>query len=278
MYWEDTFRNRTPAQQGRKQLFQRKKSSKTAPRKAFLLFIFLVAQLIFYSCDLFKLQEITVRGNNKTRTDEILKAAAFPLGKNLFEVSLRGVGERLMKLHWLKRIAAEKHYPSSIRIHVTERTPVLRARSVSRPSEKPCAVDEDGIVLEAAPDNALPLVYVPEEVRVGERISKERIAAALACYRWISDADRPFVLSVLVDRRFSITVSYDYMDNPTEIYLGQERNLTARTGKILAAMLKWCEDRGKPVKYLNLKYPDKPALLFKDAKKETSPIIHAGIQ
>jgi cell division protein FtsQ len=71
-----------------------------------------------------KLEKVTVDGNHYLSEDEIIKAAALPLGESMFKLDLNGAVEKVKGMDWVDRVFIERRLPRSIVISVRERKPV----------------------------------------------------------------------------------------------------------------------------------------------------------
>jgi cell division protein FtsQ len=93
-----------------------------------------------------KLEKVTVDGNHYLTEDEIVKAAALPLGESMFKLDLNGALEKVKGLDWVDRVFIERRLPRSIVISVRERKP---AALLDR--GELYGVDNEGRVLPSAP-------------------------------------------------------------------------------------------------------------------------------
>jgi cell division protein FtsQ len=71
-----------------------------------------------------KLERVSVDGNHYLTEDEIVKAAALPLGESMFKLDLKQALERVRALGWADRVFIERRLPRSIVISVRERKPL----------------------------------------------------------------------------------------------------------------------------------------------------------
>ncbi len=73
---------------------------------------------------IFKITGVDVTGAEYIESEEILDTAAIEIGKNIFEVDLREVSEKLEAAFAAEDFTVYKRLPNSIRIYVDEKTPV----------------------------------------------------------------------------------------------------------------------------------------------------------
>jgi cell division protein FtsQ len=72
---------------------------------------------------LFALSRIDVRGNLRTRTEEVLAAVEPWRGRNVLALDLAAVAERLEGLPWVERVTLSKRLPDGLAITIGERKP-----------------------------------------------------------------------------------------------------------------------------------------------------------
>jgi cell division protein FtsQ len=120
---------------------------------------------------LFGLAAVRVEGTKALGRDEVLAAAAVRPGEPYLGLDLEAIRHRVEALPRVAAARVVRDYPASLRIVVTERTPVasVRRRTVS------WLVAADGTVLEAArqPPAGLPQVGsvpLPADVHPGSRL------------------------------------------------------------------------------------------------------------
>ncbi|NYI72101.1 cell division protein FtsQ [Naumannella cuiyingiana] len=85
-------------------------------------------------------RQVTVEGTSVLTPAQVGEAAAIPQGTPLVRVSESVIGERVAALPAVRRATVSRELPGTVRIVVTERTPVL----VTATEEGPRLVDADG--------------------------------------------------------------------------------------------------------------------------------------
>jgi cell division protein FtsQ len=103
-----------------------------------------------------KLEKVAVEGNKYLEEDEVVQAAALPLGESMFKLDLKAATQRVERLDWVKRVFIERRLPRTILISVRERTPVALLDNGSL-----YGLDGEGRILSPSPallQRDLPLV------------------------------------------------------------------------------------------------------------------------
>lgn len=122
-----------------------------------------------------KLEKVTVDGNHYLSEDEVIKAAALPLGESMFKLDLNGALEKVKAMDWVDRVFIERRLPRSIVISIRERKPAALLDNGEL-----YGVDAEGRVLPASPAllrEDLPLISgVPA---VAEAVGTTRAAETL---------------------------------------------------------------------------------------------------
>lgn len=93
---------------------------------------------------LFNLHEIDVSGNNKVKTDELIKVSQFTLGQNIFKFKLNKAGESIAEIPYVNSVLIERKLPGKIKITITESIPLGYVSC----NDKVLVVDKEGKVLE----------------------------------------------------------------------------------------------------------------------------------
>lgn len=100
---------------------------------------------------LLDVNEVVVEGNDRTSTDDLLATASVNPGDPLVDVDAGAVRERVLALPWIADARIERGWGGTVRVVVTERTPVA---SVARGDGSAVLVDVDGRVLAVTGDAA----------------------------------------------------------------------------------------------------------------------------
>ena len=74
----------------------------------------------------FALSGVAVTGERKTPQEQIVLAAAFPRGANVWLLDTAGARRRIEALPWVQTAAVRRSWPNRVRIDVVERSPVAR--------------------------------------------------------------------------------------------------------------------------------------------------------
>jgi len=106
----------------------------------------------------FAVQSIHVEGSVHTPSEAIDQITKRYVGSNLFQIDIAKVQKDLGELGWVQRIDIEKKLPDTLRIKITERTPVALVRT----GDRLLYVDGEGLgfaeLSPAVGDDDLPII------------------------------------------------------------------------------------------------------------------------
>lgn len=183
----------------------------------------IVAALILF----FKVQMVTVAGNQRYTTEEILDVAAIETGENMFLLNKHAVAGRITgQLPYVESVKINRSLPDTIVIQVMECEPVA---AVIQGSDA-WLVSESGKLLEKIPASSsgnylqikgcellLPTVSSQMELPSDGNVSKEQLLdlidqlrewGMLEQIRWIDCSD-PEVMVLRYAERFDVELLYD---------------------------------------------------------------------
>ena len=117
------------------------------------------ATIILYTpwVPLLDLREIAVRGASYIPQEEILRAAGFKVGENLFRLRVLHAGQAIARLPWVEHVSIHRTFLHGVTITVEEREPI--AAVVDPLGGKLLVLGEGGVLVgDATPDLRPPLV------------------------------------------------------------------------------------------------------------------------
>ncbi|MFP4499333.1 MAG: cell division protein FtsQ/DivIB [Vulcanimicrobiota bacterium] len=245
-------------------------SSALIVKKVFILFIFIMAQLLFYYSDFFKLKDITIHGNSRVTNEQILKTANIPLDHNIITLPMNTFRKRLNTIHWIKDVKINWSVPGKVDIFVSERKPVILARQNGRPNAWFC-LDEYGMALYKTNrnDKNYPRMVIEEPLAVGKPIDSTHILAVRNIDDFIPVDIKENFQYYLVDSHGEV-VAIAETANKYKIKFGKDRNIEKKVSR-LKAILDMIDNKKIRVKYIDVRY-DTPTILPEESleKKEKS--------
>ncbi len=149
---------------------------------------------------LLDVDRIEVRAGARVGADQVRRAAAVPLGTQLVDLDLGGIGTRVAALPWVDEVQVGRDLDGTVSVSVTERTPVAR---LEQTGSAPLLVDGEGRVLGPAgadgPEGLVTVNGVGPVVEPGAWLGSEALGALRAARdsgrgpraRWRGCGSRP---------------------------------------------------------------------------------------
>lgn len=253
---------------------QKKKKPRSTPaaKIVFLLSIFVIAQVIFFNSDFFRLRTIEILGSEKVPNEEIVTAAGFPWGKNILSLNLESYRKKIEAILCIKSARLSRIFPGGVRIAVVERKPVISVSKEGK-DEKRFSVDEDGVILGAIEkdrDKDLPNLVIPQEIKVGDRIDRSGIKTILAFRTWLSPEMSPKVATIRIVKNTQLSFMYLWKGHAVEVRIGDLDNIKQKM-EILEKILLEMEGKGSTLVYVDLRYKE-PVVRISENKPGEGPV------
>jgi len=86
----------------------------------------------FLAGPLFSVRRFEIAGNERSRTEDILRALEPWRGRNLVMLDLGPVAARLAREPWVERVTLSKRFPDGLAIRILERRPIALLRDQGR--------------------------------------------------------------------------------------------------------------------------------------------------
>ncbi len=147
--------------------------ARRALRRALLVlgFTAAVAGVVYlFHSPLLSISTIAVDGVANAELEPVLRAHRIAPGEPLIWTDVEGAASALADDPWVASVAIDRDWPTTVRVTVTERTPVGSVDGV--------AVAVDGVVLPGAPPEGLPVLAIAAEPVAG-RYPQQEIVGGL---------------------------------------------------------------------------------------------------
>lgn len=214
---------------------------------------------------LFAIDGVEVRGNVVLTADRVVRLSGIDRGDNLVRLSSEEVRRRLSRSPWVAAVEVERWFPSTVVIHVTERTAVAWVRAPDR--RLPVAPDGTvlaprGRVLEDLPS----LGRISEPLRPGDVLSGSagtlRVAASLP-------PDLRTVVDTIAVEGEEITLGL----RPRGRVLYGSPTAMGRKNDAVVSLLRWATQRELSLGYIDVRVPARPALKPAGEPSTASPDV-----
>jgi len=226
-----------------------------------LLFIVLLvlAGYVLFRSPLFAVQRLEVTGTRLLQPDQIRALAGINLGENIFQVNLGRARQRITLLPLVKTAVLSRVLPSTVRIQVTERTPLVLLEEGNVFAE----LDADGYYLQpgTVTTSGLPvLTGIQASLPApGQKVAAPVLPAVLGFVAGLPPDLLPRLSEIHVtgDGRLILYTLYDVP------VLAGDTSDPARKGALLLAILQQL-DQKKGLAYVNLASVSSPVVKYRD--------------
>jgi cell division protein FtsQ len=212
-----------------------------------------IAAWVVVTSALFDIHKIDVRGNRRLSDGQVARLSGARIGSNLLTLPLGKVRRSLLRSPWIASAEAVRSLPSTLVLHVTERSAVAWVRDPSGYA----ALAGDGVVVERGTES-------PEEglVSLGSKGSSTPVG------RRVMGLDAQLRVTASLDPVFRRTVEEATVDGKevelllaggTKVLYGEAESLKAKNAA-LSSMLRYARQNQIEVEYLDVRSPTAPAL------------------
>lgn len=202
-------------------------------------------------------QHVRVRGNVRLSAGDVQALVDGIRGENIFRVDFEPYKQRVLDSPWVSSVALSRVLPSTIDVHVVERTPM----AIARVGQQLFLVDDAGVVIDeyGAPyhDLDLPIVdgLASSPNRTGPLVDRDRVAVTaslLAALQARPDLSRR-LSQVDVTNAHDVVVMFDH--DPVWLHLGNEQFIE-RLNRYLE-LIPTLRDRFLDIEYVDLRFGER---------------------
>lgn len=129
----------------------------------------------------FKLENVTIEGQENTTEAEILTALNADTGTPIFAIDLGEVKKQLEQNPWVKQIAVKRRLPSTLQIAIREKTPI----AIWQINQQLFLIDEDGAKITS--NNIEKFPKLMQVVGIDANLYASKLISDLAAYPGISN-------------------------------------------------------------------------------------------
>jgi len=139
-----------------------------------LLFVIVAGTIFALLSPIFNIKTITVSGNSKISTDEIISLSELQLEQNIFNYRQKDVIKKIKENSYIESVKINRKIPDSIEIVVVER----KASFMIKLASAYVFINNQGYILEISENKkSLPIIEgiqtIQENIQIGNRLCKE---------------------------------------------------------------------------------------------------------
>ncbi|MFY9719065.1 MAG: FtsQ-type POTRA domain-containing protein [Candidatus Cybelea sp.] len=204
----------------------------------------------------FNLKRVTVSGNQRVSTDEILARAEIPTNRSIWFENTRAIADRIRAIPYVDSVSVGRIPPASLTVWVTERVPFAILQSGATQA----IVDHAMRVLSpASGDERLPVFILPNlDLTPGRFVTAPDALALRESYTTLA-GNGVFPASLAFDRFGGLVAT---TPSGLRILFG-ERNDLGHKVRLLQAILAQVVRRQRSVAAIDLRAPGTPVVVYR---------------
>tara|TARA_Y100001001_G_scaffold110802_1_gene108462 strand:- start:675 stop:1568 length:894 start_codon:yes stop_codon:yes gene_type:complete len=216
----------------------------------------------------FNVNEMNLVGQKRLSNEELNSWIGPIIGKNIFQLELDKISQRLVEHAWVQSASARRVFPQGISVELKERTPFAKVQL-----DQVYVMDNYGVLLgtEVGDANKLPTItgIKAQNFKLGSNVANEEIIRGLKMMHSLNQLamfENNQIDNVHINSRSRITFSTHNRD--TKIHVRPE---IAQEGfKNLALALDAIEKKGQGLSYIDLSFKNKIVVKHrKEVKRES---------
>lgn len=152
-----------------------KLQKKAKSHVGFLSFLLVITIICFFlTSPIFAIEGISVSGNEKVTSDEIISTSGIIYGENIMKIDKFSIIDKISKIPYIKDIAIKRNWPNQVNMIVEEKVPISEVTFYG----SKLLLDEEGYVLEVVTDNLETNLVVLEGISAKSITTGEKLQCA----------------------------------------------------------------------------------------------------
>lgn len=187
--------------------------------------------IFFLLSPIFNIKTISVKGNSKISSDEIISLSSIEIEQNTFQYRVHDIEEAIKKNAYMEKVKVNRKFPDTIEITVSEREatyqlPIANAYAY---------IDNQGYILEISDkEENIPLIIgittQQENIQPGNRLDIEDLKKINDVLKIMESANSNEMMKLIT--KIDITDSEDYIlrleEKKKTVHLGDVSNLSTK--------------------------------------------------
>lgn len=196
-----------------------------------LIGIIIGGTIFFFLSPIFNIKNITVEGNKKISSDEIISLSHINIEQNMFQYRMKEVQEEIKQNAYIQKVDIRRKLPDTIEILVSER----KATYMIQIANAYAYIDNQGYVLEITDKKEiLPLLEgiatIQENIHPGNRLDTEDLKKLNDVLKIMESANSNGIINFIT--KIDITNEGDYIlrleEKKKTVHLGDISNLSTK--------------------------------------------------
>lgn len=196
-----------------------------------LIGIIIGGTIFFFLSPIFNIKNITVEGNKKISSDEIISLSHINIEQNMFQYRMKEIQEEIKQNAYIQKVDIRRKLPDTIEILVSER----KATYMIQIANAYAYIDNQGYVLEITDKKEiLPLLEgiatIQENIHPGNRLDTEDLKKLNDVLKIMESANSNGIINFIT--KIDITNEGDYIlrleEKKKTVHLGDISNLSTK--------------------------------------------------
>lgn len=224
-----------------------------------LSFLFILLAIILYELyylvidtSYFEIKKITVKGNSKISTKEILKIANIYPGMKIFSLDKKAVKSRIESLVWVKQAKIDYEAFGEVAINIEQRKPT----SIIYTGKIFYEVDDSGVIIKSGLktiDDTLTIITgipISKPLAPGDKIDSDRLIIALDLIKKLGDDSLSNISEINLKNKNKI---YFFSLNGIKIFPGDVNRFKKLYSKVLNKIFS-TNEKNKKIEYIDFRH------------------------
>lgn len=220
-----------------------------------LSLVIIIAILTFINSNFFSLSSVVVSGNKVLTNREIIQAAGLNKEENIFQINFEDISAKLMEKHQIKGVVLKRQLPSTVKIKLDERRPLLAVSS----NNKYLLLNKNGWILTKTKKLSNVTYPILKDVEVNIINNKVKLTEHLqTSLQYLTGVDKK-ILNRIDSIEFVNQDNVIFQLESGIVKFGQPVKIDYKI-KLFNQIYHGLKEKRKKLKYINLKYYKNPVV------------------
>ncbi|MFH1452853.1 MAG: FtsQ-type POTRA domain-containing protein [Armatimonadota bacterium] len=235
----------------------KKKLNNTA---LFIISIFIIAQLLFFTSPIFHIESIDIVGDPRIMQSNMLESLNAIKGKHLFLIKLKEIRSSFQSIVWIKDIAVSYKFPGKLKIYIKNKKPYAYVRTEGKKQWYGITSEGDVMHKVGKPEGILKIV-LDSSVAESSKIDSVTLTNSRKIYQSLPDKFRDKLNYIRVNSLDEYSLNGGFIGYNTDIKVGNLEDLDYKIN-LLSHILDKTVDLDKEILYIDLRY-EQPVIKVK---------------
>lgn len=197
-----------------------------------IMFLIIIAILLFFMSPIFTLNEIEIKGNSKISTSECLELSQLEIGQNIYKLNKMQIKNNLKQNAYIEKVSISRKLPDKIEITIKERKATYQ---LELENNEYAYINNQGYILEKSNIKLENIIITGfstkiENINVGNRLDENDLKKLETVLKIVDSAQNNDILSTIT--KIDIENKNEYkliLEGEKKIvYLGDASSISTR--------------------------------------------------